>query len=131
MVMVKSRRISLITTLAASGLLALSATTGLAQESSSDGSDVEMVKVWSVDYSGRPPFKRQLIELPAADVAAMEAENQIIETERVWTAKFSGKPPFKRRYYDVPVIDAASLETAETEEASGRKKPLGTFKRHR
>ena len=90
----------------------------------------EMVKVWSVDYSGRPPFKRQLIELPAADVARMEVANEIIETERVWTVDYSGKPPFKRKFEDVPVIDAASLEVEETG-SSIRKKPLGSFKRHR
>jgi len=90
----------------------------------------EMVKVWSVDFSGRPPFKRQLIELPAADVARMEVSNEIIETERVWTVDFTGKPPFRRKFDDVPVIDAASLEGVTTDKST-RKKPLGAFKRHR
>jgi len=90
----------------------------------------EMVKVWSVDFSGRPPFQRQLIELPAADVARMEVSNEIIETERVWTVDFAGKPPFRRKFEDVPIIDAASLEVVATGKST-RKKPLGAFKRHR
>jgi hypothetical protein len=89
-----------------------------------------MVKVWKVDFSGRPPFKRQLIELPAADVARLEASDEVLETERVWTVNYKGRPPFRRRFEDVPVIDAASLETEQVEDAD-RKKPLGSFKRHR
>jgi hypothetical protein len=101
------------------------ATSALAQTN-----DQEMVKVWSIDFSGRPPFSRQLIELPVADVARLETSGEIIETERVWTVKKSGKPPFRRRFEDIPVIDAASLEVNEAD-SSTRKKPLGSFKRHR
>jgi len=95
-----------------------------------DTTGVEMVKVWSIDFSGRPPFKRQLIELPVADVARMEASNEIIETKRVWTVDYSGKPPFRRKFEEVPVIDAASLEVNEADKPV-RKKPLGSVKRHR
>ena len=110
----------------AGALLTLPTLTSFAQEAAGE----EMVKVWSVDFSGRPPFKRQLIELPAADVARMEATDEIVEMERVWTVDYSGKPPFKRKFEEVPVIDAASLEMDQAEE-SDRKKPIGSFKRHR
>ena len=94
-------------------------------------SGTEMVKVWKVDFSGKPPFKRTLVELPVADVAALEATNQVVDTERVWTVDYKGKPPYKRRYKDIPVIDAASLEIEAVEESSIKKRPLGSFKRHR
>ena len=94
-------------------------------------SDTEMVKVWKVDFSGRPPFKRELVELPVADVAALEATDKVVETERVWTVDYSGKPPFKRKLQEIPVIDAASLEVESVEESNTRKRPLGSFKRHR
>lgn len=95
-----------------------------------DTDEQEMVKVWTVDYSGRPPFKRELVEVPAIDLARLEASDEILEVQKVWTVKFSGKPPFKRSFEEVAVIDAASLEVTEIEE-SGRKKPVGAFKRHR
>ncbi len=97
---------------------------------SAESGGQEMVKVWSIDFSGRPPFKRQLIELPAADIARLEASNEIVEFERVWTVDYSGKPPFRRKFEEVPVIDAASLEMDVTDDVD-RKKPLGSFKRHR
>lgn len=118
-------RNSVLATCLASALLSLSATSVLA-----DTSGEQMVKVWKVDFSGRPPFKRQLIELPAADLARLEASDEVLETERVWTVNYKGKPPFRRRFEDVPVIDAASLETVQVEDVD-RKKPLGSFKRHR
>ena len=118
-------RNSVLATCLAGALLSLSTTAALA-----DINGEEMVKVWKVDFSGRPPFKRQLIELPAADVARLEASDAVLETERVWTVNYKGKPPYRRRFEDVPVIDAASLESEQAEDTD-RKKPLGSFKRHR
>ena len=109
----------------AAALMTLPTTTALA-----DTAGQEMVKAWSVEFTGRPPFKRRMIELPAADVARLEATNEIVEMERIWTIDYSGKPPFKRRFEEVPVIDAASLEL-DAADTSERKKPLGSFKRHR
>lgn len=94
-----------------------------------DANESEMVKVRIVDFTGRPPFKRELVELPAADVARMEAMDEVLEMERVWTVDYSGKPPFKRTFEDVPVIDIASMERAAEE---NEQKPSRTpFKRHR
>ena len=118
-------RRSVLASCLAGALFSLSALTSFA-----DSSGKEMVKVWSIDFSGRPPFKRQLIELPAADIARLEASNEILETEKVWTVDYSGKPPFRRRFEEVPVIDAASIEITDTDKP-GRKKPLGSNKRHR
>lgn len=94
-----------------------------------DANESEMVTVQVVDFSGRPPFKREVVELPAADVARMEAMDEVLETERVWTVDFSGKPPFKRKFEDVPVIDIASLEMAAEKKEQKPSRP--PFKRHR
>ena len=101
----------------------------LADTEASNGQ--EMVSVWKVDFSGRPPFKRELVEVPVADIAALEASNKVIDTEVVWTVDFKGKPPFRRKMKEVPVIDAASLEFESADDSNTRKRPLGSFKRHR
>lgn len=94
-----------------------------------DANESELVKVRIVDFSGRPPFKREIVELPAADVARMEAMDEVVEMERVWTVDYRGKPPFKRQFEDVPVIDIASMEM--TAENSKQKSSSTPFKRHR
>lgn len=98
---------------------------------SADESNQEMVKIWKVDFSGRPPFKRELVEVPVADFAALEAGNEVLRTERVWTVDYSGKPPFKRRFEEIPIIDAASLELIVEDEPQLKKRPHGSLKRHR
>ena len=121
-----------VSTITTCAVFLLPATTVLADTTDSAGNAaVETVKVWKVDFSGRPPFKRELIELPVADVAALETENKIVEFERSWQVDYSGKPPFKRRFLDVPVIDAASLEFEPVEDSNVRKRPVGSIKRHR
>lgn len=67
------------------------------------------IKVWEVDMSGRPPYQRKLVEVPAIDAASMET-NAPVETVMVRTVDFRGAPPFRRTTREVPVIDAASLE---------------------
>jgi hypothetical protein len=47
--------------------------------------------VWTIDRSGKPPYRRQLEELPVSDVAAMQ-----VEAENVEDVKFRGRPPFNR-----------------------------------
>jgi hypothetical protein len=90
----------------------------------------ETVTIWKVDYSGRPPFDRELIEVPVADVASFEAASTV-ETERVWHTDFTGRPPFKRGYVDLPVIDTAQFEIESTQ-SSGDIQPKPFSKpRHR
>ena len=96
-----------------------------------DPDEQELVSVWVTDFSGKPPFKRELKQLPAADIAALEIDLEEVETERVWSADFSGRPPFKRRFRDLPVIDASSLEVLEEENAPGLTRSKSGFKRHR
>lgn len=96
-------------------ILAIFATAAQAEQS--------LVRVWDVDYTGKPPYTRSVQELPMADVARMEmAESATVE---VRTVDFSGRPPFNRGVETLRVVDAAQLE-AETGEKSRpgfRKRP--------
>lgn len=96
-------------------------------------SDEKVVKVWETDFSGRPPFKRVLKTVPAADVASLEAEVAQVETELKWVVDFRGKPPFKRKVVDVTIVEAASLEVVDPVDAEVENPLRKTtrFKRHR
>ena len=86
----------------------------------------DLVKVWKVDTSGRPPFKRTLVEIQSADLAQLE----VVDTERVWHVDYSGRPPYRRAFEELPVVDAAALDIDESSAQSGLPSP--TFKkRHR
>ncbi|MCG8413075.1 MAG: hypothetical protein MI746_02550 [Pseudomonadales bacterium] len=94
-----------------------------------DQQEGEMVSVWSVDRTGAPPFKRELIQVPAADIAALELNAGPVETEVARVVNFRGSPPFKRKTAEVPVIDAASIETEVVDKRNIR--PRNFFKRIR
>ncbi|MBU2978081.1 hypothetical protein [Alteromonas sp. C1M14] len=82
-----------------------------------------------VDYSGKPPFKRTMVELDVHDVAKLETVNTPVEYVEVRTVDMSGKPPFKRSIKRVPVYDVAQLEvTLEQEKPALIGRP--PFKRH-
>lgn len=89
----------------------------------------EMISVWSVDRTGAPPFKRELIQVPAADIAALELDSGPVETEIARVVNFRGAPPFKRKTAEVPVIDASSLETETVDRSKVRNRNF--FKRIR
>ena len=91
--------------------------------------DGDMVSVWAVDKSGAPPFKRRLVQVPAADIAALEVESGNVETVRKMVTNFRGKPPFRRRTVEVPVVDVSSLEIDTIQKRSIR--PRSFFKRVR
>ena len=109
-----------------SALFSTIAGTLLALPVAADDSSTEMVKVWEVDTSGRPPYKRTLVEIPAADLAQLE----VVETERLWHVNYSGRPPFRRGFEEFPVVDAAALDVVES--AGDQARPTPIFKtRHR
>lgn len=109
-----------------SALFSTIAGTLLALPVAADQSSTDMVRVWEVDTSGRPPFKRTLVEIPAADLAQLE----VVETARVWHVDYSGRPPFRRGFDELPVVDAAELDVIENSSEQVRPAPL--FKtRHR
>ncbi len=90
----------------------------------------ETTTVWQVDMSGKPPFKRERVEIPVVDTARLEVTGEPIETVTVWQIDRSGKPPFRRTREEVPVIDVAAAEIeADAGEADFRGRP--PFKRHR
>ena len=67
-----------------------------------------MTTVWTTDYSGKPPYKRQKETLKTADLAMFE-----IATEVVKSTNFRGKPPFHRNVDVLRVIDANRLEIVQ------------------
>jgi hypothetical protein len=73
---------------------------------------MDTVTVQEVEYRHRPPFKRSLEVLPAADMARQEAAQTVV----VHDTDFSGKPPFKRNVEVMRVVDTAVLETSEQED---------------
>lgn len=69
----------------------------------------DMVKVWSVDYKGKPPFKRSAEWVPVSDVAEFEEVQELIAVK----VKSGLKPPYKRRTVYLPVADVAQFETTD------------------
>lgn len=69
---------------------------------------MDTVTVQEVEYRHRPPFKRSLEVLPAADMARQEAAQTVV----VHDTNFSGKPPFKRNVQVMRVVDTAVMETS-------------------
>lgn len=73
---------------------------------------MDTVTVQDVEYRHRPPFKRSLEVLPAADMARQEAAQTVV----VHDTDFSGKPPFKRNVEVMRVVDTAVMETSEQDD---------------
>jgi hypothetical protein len=53
--------------------------------------ETEMVTVRTVDYRGKPPYRRRVETLPVVDTAVMDVE-ETAEERRI----FRGRPPFRR-----------------------------------
>lgn len=86
-------------------------------------------RVQVVDYTGKPPFKRTMVELDVHDVAKLESVSTPVEYVEIRTVDMIGKPPFKRTIKRVPVYDVAQLEaTLESEKPALIGRP--PFKRH-
>ncbi|MEM1112296.1 MAG: hypothetical protein AAGI11_10345 [Pseudomonadota bacterium] len=58
-----------------------------------ESSKQETAKVWEVDTTGRPPYQRQLVEVPVIDVASMET---VTASRNAKTTDYTGRPPFRR-----------------------------------
>ncbi|MEW9797115.1 hypothetical protein [Alteromonas sp. CYL-A6] len=91
----------------------------------------ETRQVMVVDTSGKPPFKRSIVEVPVSDIAQFEAVSQNeLETTRQTVVDYRGKPPYSRRVVEMPVVDVAQFE--EITDAQNRDKLKGSrppFKR--
>lgn len=75
-----------------------------------DNVENETVTLVSVDFKGKPPFKRRYEQVPVADIAALEKSPSEV---KIVTVDFKGKPPFKRNVEKLTVVDIAALEGAE------------------
>ncbi|MEQ8517378.1 MAG: hypothetical protein RIC38_17400 [Chromatocurvus sp.] len=122
-------------TLSAVAIAALAGTFALQTQAESAHSNLasETVKVWKVDRSGHPPFKRELVEMDVVDAARLEpapASDANTETVTIRTVDRTGKPPYQRGTETLPVSDIAAFEEAGTvEETIFRGRP--PFSRHR
>ena len=87
---------------------------------------------WEVDMRGKPPYRRERVEVPVVDVAAIEIDSEYDgETVTVWERETSGRPPFGRQRVEVPVVDAAAMELVEVPEPRTDFRGRPPFKRHR
>lgn len=77
--------------------------------------DENLVTVRSVDFSGKPPFKRRTERLPAHDAAALEMTEATQVTVR--NTDFRGRPPFRRNVEHLTLVEIASLEIGEPVES--------------
>ncbi|MFK8067150.1 MAG: hypothetical protein AB8D52_02800 [Gammaproteobacteria bacterium] len=80
----------------------------------------EMTRVWQTDISGKPPYKRKMVQVPVVDLASFETK----KTKAVNSADFSGKPPYKRNKETVRIVDLAQFEAIneKVESATSKKK---------
>lgn len=90
----------------------------------------DTVKVQVVDYSGKPPFKREVMQLSVTDVAKLEEvrDGSPVEYAEVRTVVMRGKPPYRRMVETLPVYDVAQLEVLDSSKSIKAGKP--PFKRH-
>jgi len=75
---------------------------------SQTGKSVETVTIHEVKFGKRPPFKRSIEVLNAADLAVQETARTVV----VSNTDYRGKPPYKRNVERLRVVDTAVMETA-------------------
>lgn len=110
-----------LSSLAASPFAALSAESGV--------NNASVKKMIIVDRTGKPPFKRELVEVSEHDVAQFELLNASTECENRMSVDMRGKPPFKRSVECVPVVDVAQFEMTNESESSTNFSGHPPFKR--
>lgn len=116
-------------TLRAIGLVALAGTFAFQTQAESTRRDLtnETVKVWRVDRSGHPPFKRELVVMDVVDTARLQTapvSESGSEMVTIRTVDRRGKPPYSRRSERLTVSDIAVLEEAgEMEKTVFRGRP--------
>ena len=94
--------------------------------------DQDTVDIQLVDYSGKPPFTRQIKSVPVSDVARLESLGEsAIEYVEVRQVIMRGKPPYRRVTIRLPVYDVAQFEMLEEQEKPARQGSRPPFRRHR
>ena len=94
--------------LTVTALAALSVSFCVSAESSGAEAADATVAVRTIDFRGKPPFKRRVEHLPVSELARLETAAP--QKEIVRTVDFSGKPPFRRNIERVEILDASRLE---------------------
>jgi len=67
----------------------------------------EMTSVWSIDFSGKPPFKRKMVKARTADLARTKKQSTLV----ISGTDFRGKPPYTRNKETVRVVDHVQSDT--------------------
>ena len=83
-------------------------------------------QVLVTDFSGRPPFKRKMVNQDSvADMARFE-ETSVGESGKVWVVDTRGAPPFKRRLVSASELaDVARFEETSDDARRTRRGPPG------
>ena len=108
-------------------LAAIAGTLSFAPATAGDYGDDEKVVV--TDFSGKPPFKRQVVtggdEMATAKRDAVDAADS--DTDRVQVVELRGAPPFKRQMVSVEELESAEFARLETdgEASDARRGPPG------
>lgn len=86
-----------------------------------------------VDYSGKPPFKRQVValdELSSTELARFELMTRPVEIdssrigETITVVEFRGKPPYKRQVIEIDATNAAQFAQFEEVSEVAEQRPL-------
>lgn len=112
----------------ASAMVVALAFSGVGVALDSEQTDQNARTIRSVDFSGHPPFKRTVKQVPTpseevTDLARFEEVAVKTETRRV--VDYRGRPPFKRRTVTVPVVEESDFARFEEVEDQGKRRRSG------
>lgn len=96
-------------------------------------SEESLNKVWTIDFSGPPPFKRIFKNTPTTNDSAALPSAAKKESSLRWLIDFSGRPPFKRRSKESLALEeqnSGSVAASSTQKARSFR-PRSRYKRHR
>lgn len=105
-------------------------TLGGAPAALADTTSAETVRLHEVDFRGRPPFQRAVKEMPVAEVARLEAEQEHVTFTVKRSLAGHGKPPYRRVTMTLPVTDVARLELEPSSERQVDYSGRPPFRRH-
>lgn len=122
----RNKNLSVVTRTSALVVALTFSSMGMALDAHSD--DQRMQTVRSVDFSGSPPFKRTVEQVPVQSVDTTDLarfEEVAVRTETRRVVDYRGRPPFKRRLVTVPVVEETDFARFEEVEDKGKRRRSG------
>jgi hypothetical protein len=122
-----------VSSLTVAAALAVGAFASSAASADSVVRRIDENRVLVVDYRGRPPFKRQVVELDAlssTELARFELMARPAEVdsarigETITVVDFRGKPPYKRQVIEIDAANVAQFARFEEVTEEVRERPL-------